>query len=91
MPHRQCLIKGKIAARLTEELGSQLGGANLANAQAKALRRILYGLSALVRVHFAKEEEIYLPILDARLTTEEARRMFETMERAAQEAKRTPG
>ena len=40
----------------------------------------LYGLYAIVKVHFAKEEEIYLPILEARLTPEEAARMFEEME-----------
>ena len=77
--------------RLIEELGSlrsHLGSKSVGASQEKALRRVLYGLSALVRVHFAKEEEIYLPILDARLTTEEAARMFEAMERAAQEARR---
>jgi iron-sulfur cluster repair protein YtfE (RIC family) len=29
-----------------------------------SLRRVLYGLYTLVKVHFAKEEGIYLPILD---------------------------
>jgi hypothetical protein len=47
----------------------------------------LYGLYALVKVHFAKEEEIYLPLLDARLTAEEARQMFAALESAAAEAK----
>ncbi len=76
--------------RLTEELGSlrsHMVGAGVGASQEKVLRRVLYGLSAVVRVHFAKEEEIYLPILDAGLTAEEAHRMFEAMERAAQEAK----
>lgn len=53
----------------------------------KDLRRVLYGLYALVKVHFAKEEEIYLPLLDERLSAEEARQMFEAMEHAAHEAK----
>jgi iron-sulfur cluster repair protein YtfE (RIC family) len=53
----------------------------------KALQRVLYGLHALVKVHFAKEEEVYLPILEERLTVEEAREMFEAMERAAGRAK----
>jgi hypothetical protein len=48
---------------------------------------VLYGLYALVKVHFAKEEEVYLPILDARLSLEEAREMFEAMENAASQAK----
>jgi hypothetical protein len=31
-----------------------------------ALQELLYGLHALITVHFEKEEEIYLPLLDAR-------------------------
>ena len=54
----------------------------------KDVRRILYGLYAVVKLHFAKEEEIYLPILDSRLTTEEARTLFESLEQAAAEARR---
>ena len=72
--------------RLTAELGTlraQLVGTALDPAQAKALRRILYGLYALVSVHFAKEEEIYLPILDQRLSAEEARDLFAAMDHAA--------
>lgn len=53
----------------------------------KALQRVLYGLYALVKVHFAKEEEVYLPILEERLTGEEAKKMFEVMESAAGQAK----
>jgi len=53
----------------------------------KALQRVLYGVYALVKVHFAKEEEVYLPLLEERLTPEEARAMFEAMERAAGQAK----
>jgi len=76
--------------RLTEELGSlrvhktQL---TITSEQAKALRRVLYGLYALVKLHFAKEEEIYLPLLDSKLTRAEAKEMFEKMEAAAHEAK----
>ena len=54
---------------------------------AKALQRVLYGVYALVKVHFAKEEEVYLPLLEERLTVEEARAMFEAMEHAAGQAK----
>jgi hemerythrin-like domain-containing protein len=56
--------------------------------QANDLRRVLYGLYSLVKVHFAKEEEVYLPLLDANLTLAEANDMFEKMETAAGEAKR---
>lgn len=76
--------------RLTRELGAirtQLLGAAVSESQVRALRRILYGLYALVKVHFAKEEEVYLPLLDVRLTEEEAQHMFEAMEVAAKAAK----
>ncbi|MGB8984468.1 MAG: hemerythrin domain-containing protein [Anaerolineales bacterium] len=53
----------------------------------KSLQRVLYGVYALVKVHFAKEEEVYLPILDERLSPDEAREMFEAMEKAAGQAK----
>ena len=57
-------------ARLTEQLGtlrvhkSQL---SITFDQAMALRRVLYGLYALVKLHFAKEEED-LPALAGRKT-----------------------
>ncbi len=76
--------------RLTNELAtlrvhhSQL---SITTLQAQALRRVLYGLYALVKVHFAKEEEIYLPLLDDKLSKAEAHEMFEKMEAAAHEAK----
>ena len=76
--------------RLTDELDSlrvhpsQLSVTTL---QAQALRRVLYGLYTLVTVHFAKEEEVYLPLLDAKLSAKEAHDMFEKMEAVAKEAK----
>ncbi len=76
--------------RLTEELASlrlELAGLHLDVAQVKALRRVLYGLYTLVKVHFAKEEEVYLPILEAGLNPAEAQRMFEALEAAAHEVK----
>lgn len=76
--------------RLTAELASlrsELAGAILSAEEAASLRGVLYGLYALVKLHFAKEEEIYLPILDARLTPDEAHEMFEAMEAAAHEAR----
>lgn len=76
--------------RLTEELRNlrlQIAGGQINLEQANNLRRVLYGLYALVKVHFAKEEEVYLPLLDARLSPEDARAMFKAMEQAAHEAK----
>jgi hemerythrin-like domain-containing protein len=71
---------------LTQELAalrSRLTGPTLTASEANDLRRVLYGLYTLVRVHFAKEEEEYLPLLDARLTAEEAEHTFAAMHEAA--------
>jgi iron-sulfur cluster repair protein YtfE (RIC family) len=76
--------------RLTQELGSlrvhktQL---SVPFDHAMALRRVLYSLYSLIKLHLTKEEEIYLPLLDEKLTDQEAREMFEKMAAAAQEAK----
>ncbi len=69
------------------ELRQGLTRASLTQVQIKALQRVLYGVYALLKVHFAKEEEVYLPILDKRLTAAEAHEMFEAMESAAHAAK----
>ena len=42
----------------------------------RALQRALYGLHAIVRLHLAKEEEIYLPVIDSALSEEEGARLF---------------
>lgn len=55
------------------------------------LRRILYGLHALVGTHFAKEEEVYLPLLDEHLTPDDAAALFASMERAATRIKARSG
>ncbi len=78
--------------RLTEELAAlraQLAAGTVAGPQLSALRRVLYGLYTLVKVHFAKEEEVYLPLLDARLTPAEAERMFAALGEAARAAKQS--
>lgn len=67
---------------LTDELGRVVGrieGDPVPDEVAADARRILFGLHALVRVHFAKEEEIYLPILDERLTAAELERVVHEM------------
>lgn len=61
----------------------QLDPTHLTHKDEQALRRLLYGLHALVQVHFAKEEEVFLPALDAGLTPDKARDLFARMERAA--------
>jgi iron-sulfur cluster repair protein YtfE (RIC family) len=77
-------------SRLTDDLGvlrTDLAGAPSDTALAPELRRVLYGLYTLVKVHFAKEEEVYLPLLDARLSEAEADDLFASMGHAAQRAK----
>ena len=68
-------------------LKDRLKDKKITPAQVTTLRRLLFGVYALVKVHFAKEEEIYLPILDHFLTPDAAQEMFERMESAAHEAK----
>lgn len=79
----------KAIRRLTgelEELTGRFTGTGAEHGVENDLRRVLYGLYSLVGVHFAKEEEVYLPLLDEELTQEEGREMFERLEEAAEEA-----
>lgn len=76
---------GRLVAELGE-LKSQLSGGAITPSQAKGLRRVLYGIYAVVKLHFAKEEEVYLPLLDARLTAEQGAGLMEALERAAHAA-----
>ena len=46
----------------------------------EALRRLLYGLYAVVMLHFAKEEELYLPLLDRELRGEALARLLRGMQ-----------
>ena len=68
---------------LTEELGELRWRLHrtdlLATDLAQSLRRVLYSLYALVSLHFAKEEEVYTPILERSLTMEEADTMFASL------------
>ena len=70
--------------RLTEELGRLRAEPA---PPGEAVRRVLYGLYAVVRLHFAKEEEVYLPLLDRELTAAEAEELFERMEEAGAESR----
>lgn len=74
-------------ARELDVLRAGLAGTALDPALARDLRRVLYGLYALVRVHFAKEEEVYLPLLDQSLTAAEGHAMYAAMERAVAETR----
>lgn len=52
-------------------------------AQRDRMTALLHGLHAIIVLHFAKEEELYLPILDRNLSPEDAAQLFERMEGAA--------
>jgi iron-sulfur cluster repair protein YtfE (RIC family) len=72
-------------ARLVDELGVLRHFADEGPTvdHANDLRRVLYGLHALVSVHFGTEEEVYLPLLDERLSLDEGSRLLGAMERTA--------
>lgn len=78
---------GEMAEQLAV-LRAGMSNESLNSDQVQALREILYGLYTLVKTHFIKEEELFLPILDASLKPVEADHMFEAMEAAAMNAKR---
>ena len=74
--------------RLTRELASahqRLTGSRLKAVDAKALRRILYGLSTVLRLHLEREE-IYLALLDTRLKLDQAQSIFGALEDATRKA-----
>ncbi|MBM2805691.1 MAG: Hemerythrin cation binding protein [Deltaproteobacteria bacterium] len=60
-------------------LRSQISHSGFDEDKAKELRRILYGLHTLLKAHFAKEEEVYLPMLDTGLDEIEAHDLFHKM------------
>lgn len=74
---------------MVDELGqarAELDAGRLDAELERELRRLLYGLHAVVSAHFTKEEEVLLPLLDARLSPARARQMFEALQAAAQQA-----
>jgi hypothetical protein len=70
--------------RLTDELVAvrgRLGGSRLRAADAKELRRILYGLALLSRLHL-EQEESYLALLEAHLSPSELHAAFDALAEA---------
>jgi iron-sulfur cluster repair protein YtfE (RIC family) len=51
--------------------------------QIESLRAQLYGLAAILELHFAKEEDVLLPVLDAHLDADQAADLFAAMGHAA--------
>lgn len=78
-------------AALTAELGEIEGRITegVSPADETDARRVLYGLYALVKLHFTEEEEIYVPVLEDALDPDDARKMFDRMEAAAADARTT--
>lgn len=74
---------GALTAELASLRHRLRGASGLDDDLANGLRRVLYGLYHLVKVHFAKEEEVYLPILEERLSESEAKQMFADMHAAS--------
>lgn len=68
-----------LTGELEQVLARLSSSTQLLESDARVLRRVLYGLHHLVKVHFAKEEEIYLPILEAHLTDADFSTLFSAM------------
>jgi iron-sulfur cluster repair protein YtfE (RIC family) len=64
-----------------EALATKLHDGELTTEDEQELRQVLYALNGIVGLHFAKEEEVYLPLLDRELSPEEAQKVFEQMEK----------
>lgn len=62
-------------SKMADELGNlhalTVAESEMTDRTMRDLRRVLYGLYALVNLHFAKEEEIYVDVLEHRLSTTE--------------------
>jgi iron-sulfur cluster repair protein YtfE (RIC family) len=71
----------EIVARIDalEALGRSLSPRCPSEAEANELRAQLYGLWAILALHFVKEEQVLLPILDAHLSDADALALFERM------------
>lgn len=59
-------------SKLTDQLGDlhalTVAESELSDRTIRDLRRVLYGLYAIVNLHFLKEEEIYVDVLEHRLS-----------------------
>jgi Hemerythrin HHE cation binding domain len=55
----------------------------LGHDEVEDLKAQLYGLWAILLLHFGKEEEVLLPVLDERLSSEDADALFADLARHA--------
>ncbi len=80
--------------KMVQRLGAAraaVDGNQVSETSAKELRKLLYGLYAVLSVHLIKEEELYFPMLDRLLTPEEATRLMRDLERATEQARNGDG
>ena len=61
----------------------------LDDATRRNLRQVLYGLHAILTLHLATEAELYLPLLDGRLTPKRSARLAEALGKARSAARGT--
>lgn len=69
--NREHLEVTKMADQLGDLHALTVAEAELSERTIRDLRRVLYGLYALVNLHFLKEEEIYVDVLEHRLSPTE--------------------
>lgn len=69
--NREHLEVSKLADQLGDLHALTVAESELSERTIRDLRRVLYGLYALINLHFAMEEEIYADILEHRLSATE--------------------
>ena len=74
---RTMSIDHRFVGQMVEEL-SGLGEGILSSANKERIRRLLYGLQALLQVHFTKENEVYVPLLN-RLSPSERHQLYDRL------------
>lgn len=61
----------RLSAELSDLHGSLVVSHEPSEETTRALRRVLYGLHAVISLHFAKEDEILVPWMESRLSARE--------------------
>jgi quercetin dioxygenase-like cupin family protein/iron-sulfur cluster repair protein YtfE (RIC family) len=74
---RTMSIDHRFVSQMVEEL-SGLSEGLLSSMNKERIRRLLYGLQALLQVHFTKENEVYVPLLN-RLSPSERHQLYDRL------------
>jgi iron-sulfur cluster repair protein YtfE (RIC family) len=91
---KEMLAEHREIARLTDELErirDELARAGIGAEQEARMRRVLENLKRAIASHFEQEEQACFQVLKAELTPEQAQELYEAMERATKEIRRTYG